>query len=168
METIKILYRRDDEIVAATMELLYRRQCAALCAKICLHVARLMESARFYCNRKLFCARRLRLSYRTSHVLIYPVRKREREREMIFAKTLPAYVWQNFHQFFIAHSSNCILCQDAASNCSFTKIVVINICKIVNLCRNILYKFNKFILRIICIIYIQKYNQNFLICFLFY
>lgn len=80
---------------------------------------------------------------------------------MIFAKTLSAYVWQNSHQFFIAHSSNCILCQDAVSNYSFTKIVVINILKIVNLSRNISCKFNKFILRII-------YIGKFVLYFLFY
>lgn len=60
---------------------LRRRQCAALCAKIRLHVTRLMESARFYCNRKLFCARRLRPSYRTSHMLTRPVREKERKKE---------------------------------------------------------------------------------------
>jgi len=61
--------------------LLRRRQCAALCAKIRLHVTRLIESARFYCNRKLFCVRRLRPSYRTSHMLTRPFLEKERERE---------------------------------------------------------------------------------------
>lgn len=65
--------RPDDEIAAGTVRSLRRRQCAVLCAKIRLHVTRLMESARFYCNRKLFCARRLRPSYRTSHMLTGPV-----------------------------------------------------------------------------------------------
>jgi len=73
--------RPDDEI-AATVRSLHRRQCAALCVEIRLHVTCLMESARFDCNHKLFCARRLRLSYWTSHMITRPERKRkERERE---------------------------------------------------------------------------------------
>lgn len=72
--------RPDDEIATAMTRSLHRRQCAALCAKTRLHVTRLMESARFYCNRKLFCVRRLRPSYRTSHMLTRPVREKESER----------------------------------------------------------------------------------------
>lgn len=71
----------DDEIATAIARSLRRRQCAALCAKIRLHVTRLMESARFCCNRKLFCARRLRLSYRTSHTLTREEEREERERK---------------------------------------------------------------------------------------
>lgn len=78
--------RPDDEIATAIARSLRRRQCAALCAKIRLHVTRLMESARFYCNRKLFCARRLRLSYRTSHML---TREEERRGEGERGRSLP-------------------------------------------------------------------------------
>lgn len=92
---------------------LRRRQCAALCAKIRLHVTRLMESARFYCNRKLFCVRRLRPSYRTSHMLTRPVREKERKREkMKDRRSFPCLA--KFSMILY-----CILLVELHSTCSF-------------------------------------------------